>query len=198
MIEKQRSLAAPCGLYCGACVLYRANKRGDSEFLAQGKENFTQMLSHLKEQFADSEEGQQIPGMPPSMKGLDISRMLKEMQVEGSLCCEGCLSDVVAPQCRVCGFRDCTKEKGITTCAECCDMPCQWVIDFKGDGMPHHSEVVTNLERQREIGIDAWLAEQEEKWRCGQCGSPLSWYDAKCPDCHATPSQTFGSSPFSD
>ena len=104
--------------------------------------------------------------------------------------------DVQRYLCRNCGFRECTQERGLTNCSQCPDMPCQWIIDFNNDGMPHHGEVLTNLERQKEIGIDAWLAVQEKRWRCVQCKSPLAWYDAKCPDCHVTQTHTFSSSPF--
>ena len=189
MAENKRNMAAPCGLYCGACMVYGAHKRKDSEFLAQLKEQFTELLSNLA-------DGKMPPGAPPTSKNFDLARMKREIQEDDCMHCKGCLSDVVAIQCRTCGFRECTMEKGITTCAECPDMPCQRVIDFNNDRMPHHSEVLENLKRQKEIGIDAWLAEQEERWRCVQCKSPLSWYDDKCPACHATLSQTFGSSPF--
>ena len=190
MNDKKRNVAAPCGLYCGACMVYRANKRGDSEFLERLREQFIKW-------FSDADKWQRRPGMPPLSKGFDISQMQMEMQGEVSICCEGCLSDVLAPHCRNCGFRECAQERGLTNCSQCAEMPCQWVIDFNNDGIPHHSEVLTNLERQKEIGIDAWLAEQEERWRCVQCGSPLAWYDAECPDCRVIQDQTFKSSPFS-
>ncbi|MFC1925679.1 DUF3795 domain-containing protein [Chloroflexota bacterium] len=190
MIDEKRNLAAPCGLYCGACMIYRINKLGDSELLDGMKEQFIQMFSGI-------ENMQQIPGMPPPAKGFDFSRMQREVK-EGrmNLCCEGCLSDLVASHCQNCGFRECAQEKGLASCSQCPDMPCQWLVDFNNDVMPHHGDVLISLERQKEIGIDAWLAEQEERWRCLQCESPLSWYDAECPDCKATQTHTFGSSPF--
>jgi hypothetical protein len=191
MVENKRNLAAPCGLYCGACVIYRANKRGDSESLAQIKEQFTELLSNLK-------EGQALPLMPLTKGGFDLARVQREIREEASMCCKGCLSDVLAIPCRICGIRECAQGRGLTNCSQCPDMPCQLVIDFNNDGMPHHGEALVNLERQKEIGIDAWLVEQGERWCCVQCGSPLSWYDVECPDCHTTKNRTFGSSPSSD
>ena len=44
MVENKRNLAASCGLYCGACIIYRANKRGDSESLEQMKEQFNRAV----------------------------------------------------------------------------------------------------------------------------------------------------------
>ena len=189
-IEERRHLAAACGIYCGACMVYRVNKRGDSELLERMKEQYIQRLS-------DVEKWKRRPGAPPPSKGFDYSQMQRKVQ-EGTidLRCEGCLSDVVALQCQNCGFRECTKERGLTNCSKCPDMPCQWIIDFNKDGIPHHGDVLTNLQRQKEIGIDSWLAEQEERWRCVQCESPLAWYDAKCPNCHAAQTHTLSSSPF--
>jgi predicted Zn-ribbon and HTH transcriptional regulator len=186
MDEKKRKLAAPCGLYCGACVIYQANQRGETEAIEQMKEQLAALFNQM-------EEIGHIPGMPPCAEGADLSQIKKEIQ-EGKefMCCEGCLSDVVALPCRICGFRECAQKKGISNCSECPEMPCQWVIDFKDDGMPHHADVLVNLERQKEIGIDAWLEEQETKWRCKKCGSKIAWYGTKCPDCQATLTETYG------
>ena len=95
------------------------------------------------------------------------------------LACEGCLSEVVAAHCRDCALRACALGKGLACCAECPDFPCQRIMDFSRDGI--HSEVLDNIQRQREIGIDAWIEEQERrqqtrlnfKENCGVCGSPL-------------------------
>ncbi len=190
MSDTKRNLAAPCGLYCGACMIYRANKRGESETIDQMKKQVAKRMDQL-------DETGHIPGMPPPAEGFDLSQLKKEVE-EGQeyMCCEGCLSEVVALPCRICGFRSCAQKKGITNCSKCPDMPCKWVIDFKNDGIPHHADVVNSLERQKEIGIDAWIAEQEAKWRCAHCGCQLAWYDAKCPDCGAAQKQTYGTSPF--
>ena len=53
MNDKKRNVAAPCGLYCGACMVYRANKRGDSEFLERLREQFIKW-------FSDADKWQQI------------------------------------------------------------------------------------------------------------------------------------------
>jgi len=191
-MEKKKNLVAPCGLYCGACMIYHANKRGDTEFLTQIKERFSKLVSCLK-------EGKRIPGMPPPTKDFDPARMQREIEIGViDLNCEGCLSDVLGFPCRNCGFCECVQEKGLTNCSQCPEVPCQWLIDFNNDGIPHHGEVLGNIQRQKEIGIHAWLAEQEERWRCARCSSTLTWYDTECPDCGATQSQTFGPYPLFD
>lgn len=104
---------------------------------------------------------------------------------EEDLVCEGCLSSKLAIMCRKCAIRDCATKKDYNYCARCPDFPCQTIINFNNDGRPHHSEVLDNIRRQQQIGIDPWLEEQEKKWRCPACGCFLEWYDTKCPQCSA-------------
>jgi len=157
--QEQQNPAAPCGLYCGACSIYVAGRRGDSKRLEQIAKGMAQYL-----------------GQP--------------VEVE-DLACEGCLSDVIALQCRDCVLRACAFGKGLIHCAQCSDFPCQQIIAFNNDGMPHHSEVLNNIRRQRVIGIDAWIEEQEERWRCPHCGCEVEWYASQCPDCGTTLAEHF-------
>jgi hypothetical protein len=71
----------------------------------------------------------------------------------------------------------------LTHCAQCCDFPCQRIIDFDNDGMCHHAEVLGNVQRQREIGLAAWIEEQDRRWRCPRCSSVVDWYASQCPNC---------------
>jgi len=132
--REQQNLAAPCGLYCGACSAYVARKRGDTERL----EELAKYVAQYRGQ---------------------------ELEME-DLACEGCLSaEVIALYCRECVLRACVFKRGLTHCAQCSDFPCQRITDFNNDGIRHHSEVLDNGRRQREIGIAAWIKEQEERWR---------------------------------
>jgi len=157
--QEQQNPAAPCGLYCGACSIYVAGRRGDSKRLEQIAKGMAQYLC-------------------------------QPVEVE-DLACEGCLSDVIALQCRDCVLRACAFGKGLIHCAQCSDFPCQQIIAFNNDGMPHHSEVLNNIRRQRVIGIDAWIEEQEKRWRCPHCGCEVEWYASQCPDCGTTLAEHF-------
>jgi len=147
-------LAAPCGLYCGACSILAAVRRGDPQLLELIAGGVAKYLGH-----------------PVEVKDLT---------------CEGCLSDVRAIMCRECNLRACAFEKGLTHCAQCADFPCQQIIDFNNDGFRHHSEVLDNIRHQQEIGIEAWVKEQEERWRCPNCSCVVDWYAGQCPDCNTT------------
>ena len=153
--QERRKLAAPCGLYCGACSTYIARKRGDEAALDVVAKRITELRGWV-------------------------------IKSEEDLVCDGCLSSQLAIMCRRCAMRTCAIEKGITYCAQCSDFPCKTIIDFNNDGRPHHSEVLDNVCRQQEIGIDAWLDEQEKRWHCMACGCIIEWYDTQCPQCAAT------------
>jgi hypothetical protein len=99
------------------------------------------------------------------------------------LACEGCLSDVVSISCRECKIRDCAFAKGLARCSECADFPCELVRSFNDDGLPHHAEVLKNIRRQREVGADFWLVEQDKRWRCPNCSAGTDWYAGQCLDC---------------
>lgn len=146
-------LAAPCGLYCGACTLYVAQRRSDSKRLIQLAQNIT-----IRK---------------------DRSITLNDLD------CKGCLSNRVSFFCRECNLRSCVYAKDLTHCAQCTEFPCQQIIDFNDDGRPHHGEVLTNIRRQKKIGLDTWISEQKERWRCSNCDSIVDWYTHKCPECDA-------------
>ena len=101
------------------------------------------------------------------------------------LACGGCKSGVVYAGCRVCMFRDCAVEKGVAHCIDCPEYPCRaydkW--QYAAKLLPHVRESVANLETIRRDGVDAWLAAQEKRWACPECGASFSWYAAQCTEC---------------
>lgn len=115
-----------------------------------------------------------------------LAGLAKRWEMDPSdLVCHGCLSDTTAVFCRDCGFRSCTRAKGIGNCSECDSFPCENLRRFRNDEAPHHSAVLSNLGRMREIGLEGWLEEQRARWSCPSCGEPFAWYDAKCAKCGA-------------
>ncbi len=152
--EDPMRLAAPCGLYCGACSIRDAVNRNDKTLL--------------------------------ELMTLGIEKYLRHPVDVTDLSCDGCLSAVRAAPCRECAIRDCAVSRGISRCAACNEFPCQLIEDFNNDGLAHHSEVLDNVRRQREIGIDAWLEEQAKRWACQNCGTAVDWYSRNCRRCGAT------------
>lgn len=148
-----------CGQYCGACDVYRlAEKARQDDVKAKWEE------------------------MPERFR-----KMLRETDVS----CRGCKSDVLFAGCRKCPILRCAQRKGVDSCALCARYPCFyfWIMDLfvrwrKLDvKLPHTSARRPNLEFIRKNGLDRFRAEQEQKWRCPQCGGPLSWYLEACVAC---------------
>ncbi len=82
-----------------------------------------------------------------------------------------------------CCFVTCCTTKGINNCSECSEMPCEEITKFANDGLKHHSTIVTNLFRIRDIGLEYWLTEQKEKYSCPYCNARTGWSYTKCAQC---------------
>jgi len=95
--------------------------------------------------------------------------------------CTGCSADYQSN----CEFVICNQRHGTESCAFCPEFPCQMITKFKDDEWEHHQVVLNNLNRIKEIGIEGWLAEQHEYWKCPSCGSRTQWYQKKCTLCGA-------------
>ena len=105
--------------------------------------------------------------------------------------CDGCLSDgKIAAHCQSCAMRKCAASKqNVTRCSDCTDFPCSRITDFNNDGRLHHAELLGNLREIHEMGVQKWVRNEEERWRCPQCRLPMSWYDSKCARCGAPRSE---------
>lgn len=103
--------------------------------------------------------------------------------------CDGCLSGNASGECRACahGFRDCSREHGVTWCLECAEFPCQRLEDFRHvhvqNGISHHATVVEDLQSICQGGAKAWLARKAAESTCPGCGRRRYWYDRACPSC---------------
>ena len=148
---EREELNGVCGLYCGACSLYRA-----------WHDDLKDRLKEIREYMSSRGE-----------------------VTEEDLHCDGCFSQgKLSPYCRECEIRLCAAEKpGVTWCSACPDFPCDRLIAFNDDGVRHHAEVLDNVHRQREVGVEQWNEEQYERWRCVYCGLSMDWYAKSCYRC---------------
>ncbi len=129
------NLAAPCGIYCGACRQYLLWKK-----------------DLLEER-----------GYKQGCKGCRIRN-------------------------KNCAFirRDCPalRKKEIDFCYECDQFPCQKLQKIDTHYQEKYSvNMVKNLKRIEEIGVEKWLQEQEELYTCPECGGEICVHDAECYDC---------------
>jgi len=153
-------LAAACGTYCGACEAYIA-KHGEDD------------IAGMRRRVRVSSESADGPKTIPDPDWMDGLR------------CDGCLSGgELPPHCRDCSIRLCAAEKqDDARCAGCEELPCYRITDLMNVGFLHRGEYLPNLAKMREMGVEKWIEYEEERWRCPQCGLPVSWYDAKCARC---------------
>ena len=77
--------------------------------------------------------------------------------------CLGCKVLCLTFSCKI--YNCCVKQRGLATCAECDDFPCE-----KNNPEAHQYEYfvtnrvcISNLYRIKEVGLEAWLEEQRER-----------------------------------
>jgi hypothetical protein len=93
------------------------------------------------------------------------NKILKPEQIA----CEGCRGPLNAHWSEDCKMMLCAKKKGIQYCFQCGEFPCGILKEFASDGAVHHKKTVENLHRMKQIGVDAWIAEQEKNGKCSFC-----------------------------
>ena len=88
--------------------------------------------------------------------------------------CQGCKSDYCI--CGFCKMKPCASAKGIDSCADCEDFPCEHIVAFENDGWPHHKDAIENLRKIKQQGIESWFESVKPLLKCKQCGQRQSWY----------------------
>lgn len=99
--------------------------------------------------------------------------------------CYGCKSEQPTGYCSVCGIKSCALNKGYGFCNECPDYTsCEQMQKFLKDAnWPYQQIVLKNLNLIQQNGLSNWLEEQDQRWRCKNCGTSHSWWDEACPRC---------------
>ena len=139
------NLLAPCGLYCGVCAVYIADRDNNEKF---------------KERLAP------VYAVEPK----DIK-------------CEGCLSSEPFGYCKLCPIKSCVSEKGLEGCHKCDDFPCETVEGFP---LPVGKKVIMRaIPQWREMGTEAWVAAEEARYHCPECGKPIFRGAKRCRECKA-------------
>jgi hypothetical protein len=52
---------------------------------------------------------------------------------------------------------------------DCGNLPCKMVADSSSNSIPHHTEITADLSAIWEMGVDAWLIHERDKFACS-CG----------------------------
>ncbi len=112
--------------------------------------------------------GREMPGFEPFWS------FLEDLTVAGGRC-----------NCRVagcgpgfCGIRKCALARDVEVCALCPDYPCHR-IEALGKGYPM---LIADGRRMREIGLEAWIAEQEARAATGSCYADIRCQPYQVPE----------------
>ena len=108
---------------------------------------------------------------------------------EDAIACNGCHAATPESGDSKCELVPCMDGKGHEYCSECaeyaegsCDKFAKSEALCKSIGIDLRSD----LERLQAVGGEAWLAEQEGRWSCPQCGSRHFWQAQICSGCGAS------------
>lgn len=98
-------------------------------------------------------------------------------------CCAGC-----RPRNKQCAFlkKRCTRlaKQKVMFCSECPKYPCENLthVDTRYRTFFHMS-LLENLTNIKNKGMDTFLREQEEHWRCSRCGGTICCHNGLCFQC---------------
>ena len=81
-----------------------------------------------------------------------------------------------------CSIYRCVRHRGLAHCGLCDDFPCGEIVSMDQDKQPHHTGIIDNLKKLRDLGEEQCLTIQEQKWTC-ECGAKRSWYLTTCLRC---------------
>jgi hypothetical protein len=130
--------------YCGLCC-----------HLCAERARIPQRAAALQE--AMTEEG--WPYFGPSVSDFtEFWRFLKGLHAEGG--CHGCRVGGGFPGCQI---RICAQERGVELCARCTDFPCAHIETMAA----RYPILIADNRRLQAVGLEQWLAEQEERARRG-------------------------------
>jgi hypothetical protein len=141
---RKKELVAYCGLYCGDCVKF--------------KQNVSKLAKDLESELS-SENFKKLAARIPGIKDYnEFSKVLKT--ITELKCNDSCRAGGGNPDCEV---RLCCQKKGYFTCAECDEF--LYCPELAGVPAIQCGIVayVKELQRIKEIGLDAWLEEKENK-----------------------------------
>lgn len=139
-----------CGLYCKLC----AN-------IARVPGQAAELRRTLELEGWDKHVMERDPG------GQQFWDMLGKLAQSGERC-PGCRGGCGWPDCPM---RKCARAKGLDVCSACPEYPCK---DVKELGKRYPTLVADGM-RQRDVGMDQWIREQEARCEAGFCYNQIRY-----------------------
>jgi len=95
--------------------------------------------------------------------------------------CKGCKSDEPFGFCKTCPIKACATEKEFESCHQCDEFPCTLIDNFP---LPVGKKVIMRaIPEWRAMGTEAWVAAEEERYHCPECGNALFRGAQRCRSC---------------
>ena len=141
--KEEEALAAPCGLYCGACAI----RRGDFRRASMRLLNLIRVYPGV---------GRRVSAVDPQLEGA-LEWLAEEVGP-----CGGCM--VAAERLQRCQIRRCClDERGLRFCHECGEFPCERLQRVEG----HYGFCIDNLRAIQKEGLENWLRDQRRRVDAG-------------------------------
>ncbi len=140
--KNKTNLIGCCGIYCGACPFYRSE------------------ISDLAKRLKDALNAEKFNRIAVPFEWVGEYREFKKwLNFLARAKCEGCQTGGGNP---FCSIRKCCRKKGIISCAECDEFPCdkkflRWISER------YRNWNVKNIERIRDVGYEKWLEEKDKE-----------------------------------
>jgi hypothetical protein len=99
--------------------------------------------------------------------------------------CSGC-----RPRDRKCAFvqKDCAllRKRQVKFCYECPDFPCEKLQKLDATySRRYRMSMIENQQYIRDYGMEKFLENEEQKWKCPDCGSVICCHNGLCYNCRA-------------
>ena len=98
------------------------------------------------------------------------------------LMCTGCRTPATFCFGGDCGIKRCAQGRGVVFCADCRDYPCDAIRTFQ-TAAPYRAAMCRDTRRLHEVGVTAWLREEDARWRCPGCSARVAAGADACPSC---------------
>lgn len=107
--------------------------------------------------------------------------------------CKGCNGDNASKpyHCQKCAIKNCPviQNSAVRLCYDCAKFPCRRLkqLDARYQAK-YHMSMIANLETIRQYGMDKFLLQEEERWKCASCGGIVCVHRDTCPTCKSVKS----------
>lgn len=98
------------------------------------------------------------------------------------LVCTGCRTAASFCLGGDCGIKQCARDRGVTFCVDCSEYPCDR-IRRSLSSVPYLPAICRDALRLHEAGISGWLREEDTRWRCPGCETPVAAGTGTCAHC---------------